>query len=58
MQITFSLDISTLKPHQVGALLALVESFTSPFVIPTSDELEAPEPHFIKTSDETHPAIQ
>jgi hypothetical protein len=37
----FTIDLSTLKPHQRVAFLALVQSFFEPYVIPTSDETEA-----------------
>jgi hypothetical protein len=42
MQTTFSVDLSTLKPHQRKAFLALVQSFFERYTIPTSDESEAP----------------
>ena len=37
-QVTFTLDLSRLKPHQLKALMELVDSFEQPYVIPTSDE--------------------
>jgi hypothetical protein len=37
-QVTFTLDLSQLKPHQLKALMELVDSFEQPYVIPTSDE--------------------
>lgn len=43
MQTTFSVDLSTLKPHQREVFLALVQSFFEPYVIPTSDEFEVQE---------------
>lgn len=38
MQLTLGLDLSTLKPHQRQAFVALVQSFDEPYVIPVSDE--------------------
>jgi hypothetical protein len=40
-EITLTFDLTTLKPHQHEALMALVQSLREPYVIPTSDELEA-----------------
>ena len=38
MQLTLGLDLSTLTPNQVEALVDLVYSFKNPYVIPSSDE--------------------
>jgi hypothetical protein len=40
METTFTVDLSSLKPHQREAFLALVNSFFEPYYIPTSDEQE------------------
>jgi hypothetical protein len=37
-QIVLTLDLLSLQPHQMAALLELVESLQQPYVIPTSDE--------------------
>ena len=39
MITSLTLDLSSLKPAQRQALLALVESFITPQYVPTSDEL-------------------
>jgi hypothetical protein len=43
MQTTFNLDLSTLKPHQREAFLALVQTFLEPYFIPSSDETNVDE---------------
>jgi hypothetical protein len=48
MQTTFTLDLSTLKPHQREAFLALVHSFFEPYCIPTHDETRGDETEAIQ----------
>jgi hypothetical protein len=43
MQTTFTVDLSSLKPHQREAFLALIRSFNEPCFIRTWDERHSDE---------------